>query len=79
VYGGWILCGIWGGIVDRHRISAGMYFDFYSGGTGFSRVFSCADSMRGVVCMKIVVVRSPKLFSGLLRRMFGIKRQDYIE
>lgn len=29
--------------------------------------------------MKIVVVRSPKLFSGLLRRMFGIKRQDYIE
>ncbi len=34
--------------------------------------------MRGEVCMKIVVVRSPKLFSGLLRHMFGIKKQEYI-
>ncbi|MBE6768682.1 MAG: stage V sporulation protein SpoVM [Ruminococcaceae bacterium] len=29
--------------------------------------------------MKIVVVRSPKLFCGLLRRMFGIKKEEYIE
>lgn len=29
--------------------------------------------------MKIVVVRSPKLFRGILRRMFGIRREDYIE
>ncbi|MBQ8752184.1 MAG: stage V sporulation protein SpoVM [Clostridia bacterium] len=27
--------------------------------------------------MKIVVVRSPKLLSGLLRRMFGIKKDTY--
>lgn len=29
--------------------------------------------------MKIVVVRSPKMFSGLLRRLFGIKKENYIE
>lgn len=29
--------------------------------------------------MKIVVVRSPKMFSGLLRRLFGIKKESYIE
>lgn len=29
--------------------------------------------------MKIVVVHSPKLFRGFLRRVFGIRREDYIE
>lgn len=29
--------------------------------------------------MKIVVVRSPKFFSGFLRRVFGIKRENYID
>lgn len=29
--------------------------------------------------MKIVVVKSPRMFRGLLRRMFGIKRETYIE
>ena len=29
--------------------------------------------------MKIVVVRSPKLFGGVLRRLFGIKKESYIE
>ncbi len=26
--------------------------------------------------MKVVVVRSPKAFSGILRLLFGIKKQD---
>ena len=29
--------------------------------------------------MKIVVVRSPKLFRGFLRRVFGIRRETYID
>lgn len=29
--------------------------------------------------MKIVVVKSPKLFSGILRRLFGIRKESYIE
>ncbi|MBQ8016069.1 MAG: stage V sporulation protein SpoVM [Clostridia bacterium] len=28
--------------------------------------------------MKIVVVRSPKALSGVLRLLFGIKKQNYI-
>ncbi|MCI9414319.1 MAG: stage V sporulation protein SpoVM [Clostridiales bacterium] len=29
--------------------------------------------------MKIVVVKSPKVFAGLLRRVFGIKKENYID
>ena len=29
--------------------------------------------------MKIVIVKGPKLFGGLLRRLFGIKKESYIE
>ena len=28
--------------------------------------------------MKIVIVKSPRLFRGLLRRLFGISRDNYI-
>lgn len=29
--------------------------------------------------MKIVVVKSPKLFGGILRKLFKIKKEPYIE
>ncbi len=29
--------------------------------------------------MKIVIVKSPKMFSGILRRIFGIKKENYID
>ena len=29
--------------------------------------------------MKIVLVKSPKMFSGILRRIFGIKKENYID
>ena len=29
--------------------------------------------------MKIVIVKSPKLFGRLLRRLFGIKKESYID
>ncbi len=35
--------------------------------------------MKGEYIMKIVVVKSPKLFAGLLRLMFGIKKQPAAE
>lgn len=31
--------------------------------------------MREVVIMKVVVVRSPKMIGGILRLIFGIKRE----
>lgn len=30
--------------------------------------------MKGAYIMKVVVLKSPKLFAGLLRMMFGIKK-----
>ncbi len=29
--------------------------------------------------MKIVIVKSPKMFGGILRKIFGIKKDSYIE
>ncbi len=74
-----MLCGIWGRDVGCHCISSARDLGFCGIGFGLPRVFACTQSMRGVVCVKIVVVRSPKMFRGILRRMFGIKREDYIE
>ena len=74
-----MLCGVRSGSVNCHGISAAMDFDVCGIGIDLSRLFPCAQSMRGVLCMKIVVVRSPKLFRGFLRRVFGIKREEYIE
>lgn len=33
-----------------------------------------AEAVKGAYIMKIVVLKSPKLFAGLLRAMFGIKK-----
>ncbi|MBO4913695.1 MAG: stage V sporulation protein SpoVM [Oscillospiraceae bacterium] len=33
-------------------------------------------SLKGGERMKIVIWKSPKLFSGILRRLFGIKKED---
>ncbi len=35
--------------------------------------------MKEAALMKIVIVKSPKLFGGILRRLFGIKKESYIE
>lgn len=35
--------------------------------------------MKEAAGMKIVIVKSPKLFGGILRRLFGIKKESYIE
>ena len=38
-------------------------------------VVGCWRSMS----MQIVIVKSPKLFSGILRKLFGIKKESYID
>ena len=76
------MCGVWRGAFGGNGVSAGVHFDFRRRGVGYARVFVGALSLidgRERLSMQIVVVRSPKFFRGILRRMFGIKRQDYIE
>ena len=29
--------------------------------------------------MRIVIVKSPRMFSGILRKLFGIKKESYID
>ncbi|MBQ6706868.1 MAG: stage V sporulation protein SpoVM [Clostridia bacterium] len=29
--------------------------------------------------MRVVVVKSPRFFGGILRKLFGIKKENYIE
>ena len=38
-----------------------------------------AQELKEALSMKIVIVKSPKLFGGLLRRIFGIKKESYID
>ena len=33
----------------------------------------------GWLAMKIVIVKSPKMVGGILRKIFGIKKEAYIE
>lgn len=40
---------------------------------------STLKEMKEAALMKIVIVKSPKLFGGILRRLFGIKKESYIE
>lgn len=78
-----VLRGVWRGTLDGGDLSAGADLGDCGGRARVVGVFPRAnpirDRQKGVKCMKIVVVRSPKLFRGILRRMFGIRREDYIE
>jgi hypothetical protein len=78
-----VLCGVWRGSLDGGNLSAGADLSHRGSRARVVGLFPCAkpirDRQKGVKCMKIVVVRSPKLFRGILRRMFGIRREDYIE
>lgn len=48
------------------------------GGSGGDWLLN-AQEMKEAAGMKIVLVKSPKMFGGILRRLFGIKKDGYIE
>lgn len=48
------------------------YAGIGGGGSGGDRLLN-AQEMKEAALMKIVIVKSPKLFGGILRRLFGIK------
>ena len=49
------------------------------GGSGAHGAMSDTKSLGRSVALKIVTVKSPKLFAGFLRRLFGIKKESYID
>ena len=63
---------------DCHGMSAQADAGIGGGGSGGDRLLN-AQEMKEAALMKIVIVKSPKLFGGILRRLFGIKKESYIE
>ncbi len=59
---------------DVHIIFLGEVFAVCRGGDIYSDWDISDTLMKGEYIMKIVVVKSPKLFAGILRLMFGIKK-----
>ena len=49
------------------------------GSTGTAWCFSGQKLNGGWYAMKIVIVKSPKMVGGILRKIFGIKKETYIE
>jgi len=60
---------------DVHFVLFGEASAFRRGGAVHRSRTIPHSALKGALHMKIVVVKSPKLFAGLLRAMFGIKKQ----
>ncbi len=60
---------------DVHFVLFGEASAFRRGGAVHRSGTIPHSALKGALHMKIVVVKSPKLFAGLLRAMFGIKKQ----
>ncbi|MBE6888611.1 MAG: stage V sporulation protein SpoVM [Ruminococcaceae bacterium] len=60
---------------DVHFVLFGEASAFRRGGAVHRSGAIPHSALKGALHMKIVVVKSPKLFAGLLRAMFGIKKQ----
>ncbi len=73
------MCGVWFWLVGRHDFTLQMCFDF--GGTfiGDHRMLLCKKILNGDAFMRVIVVKSPRLLGGILRKMFGIQKAQYID
>ena len=72
---GYGFAGVWAGTGAVLLLSA----DLSCHCTGVLSVYSLLyqnSPLMGASCMKIVVVRSPRFLSGILRLMFGIKKEN---
>ena len=74
-----VLCRLRGGCADGLFMSDKAYADYRGGGSGAHGAMSDTKSLGRSVALKIVTVKSPKLFAGFLRRLFGIKKESYID
>ena len=64
----------------RHPVPAPADACAGRGGSRDSGLLPGEKLMRsGGDCMRIVIVKSPRMFSGILRKLFGIKKESYIE
>lgn len=72
--------GLWRRSAGRHLVPAPADARAGCGGSRDTRLLPGEKLMRsGGNGMRIVIVKSPKMFSGILRKLFGIKKESYIE
>ena len=74
----WLRRGFRGRDAAVHGMPRQAYAGIGGGGSGGDRLLN-AQEMKEAALMKIVIVKSPKLFGGIIRRLFGIKKESYIE
>jgi hypothetical protein len=46
---------------------------------GADRLLLCQKTLNGDAGMRVVVVKSPGFLGGILRKIFGIKKAQYID
>lgn len=70
--------GVWLRIVGLYDSSIPLYG--VCAGCGFGSLFDILwqMQMRGGMAMRVVVIKSPKVVGGILRRLFGIQKTNQI-
>ena len=67
------------GTADRLSLPGTADSGIGCGSVGAAWCFSGQKLNGGWSAMKIVIVKSPKMFGGILRKIFCIKKDSYIE
>ena len=76
---GRVLCRLWSGNADGVFMSGEAYADYRGGCVGAHGLVLETKSLGRSVGLKIVTVKSPRIFAGFLRRVFGIRKESYID
>ncbi|MBQ2295995.1 MAG: stage V sporulation protein SpoVM [Clostridia bacterium] len=64
----WVTCGV--------LSAADLHYSFSRFIADFTRFHLLQILIKGLRFMKVVLVKSPKMLSGLLRLLFGIKKEN---
>ncbi|MBQ3563910.1 MAG: stage V sporulation protein SpoVM [Clostridia bacterium] len=64
----WVTCGI--------LSATDLHYNFSRFIADFTRFYLLQILIKGLRFMKVVLVKSPKMLSGLLRLLFGIKKEN---
>ena len=73
------LCGVRCRIVGGNRFTYEARFGVGGEGAHRSRVFLRQNYVNGDAAMRVVVVKSPRFLGGILRKLFGIAKEEYID
>ena len=73
------MCGFWCRIVGGDRFAFKTRVGAGGNGAHRSGLFLRQKHVNGDAAMRVVVVKSPRLLGGILRKLFGIRKEEYID